>query len=413
MNIHEHQAKDLLRGLGVDVLDGVVCFKPEEAEAAFKKLGTPVCAVKSQIHAGGRGKGKAVEPDKLDQKKYDPKTGTYSGPGIVSDKGVVIVKSAAEAKQAAGNLLGKVLVTKQTGANGKVVKRIYVEAGCKADREYYASVLLDRAVGLPLLMVSPEGGMDIEEVAEKHPEKILKLHFDPREGLWPSQARRAAFFLRLEGDAFKSGVKLLTGLCQACVKLDCAMLEINPLAVAGTRVFCMDAKISFDDNALFRQPKAEELRDLNEEDPNETEAKKHDLSYIALDGNVGCLVNGAGLAMATMDVIKLVGGSPANFLDVGGGASKEKVSAAFKIILNDPKVKAILVNIFGGIMRCDVIAEGVIAAVKEVNLKVPLVVRLEGNQVERGKQLLSESGLPIQTADSLSEAAKKVVAAIR
>ncbi|MCW8132242.1 MAG: ADP-forming succinate--CoA ligase subunit beta [Planctomycetota bacterium] len=413
MNIHEHQAKALLKELGVDVLEGIVCFTPEEAEAAFTKLGTPVCAVKSQIHAGGRGKGKAVAPGKLDASKYDAKTGDYSGPGVTSERGVVIVKSAADAKKTAAGLLGNVLVTKQTGAAGKVVKRIYVEAGCKPDKEFYASVLLDRSVGLPILMISPEGGMDIEEVAEHHPEKILKIHFDPNEGLWPNQASRAAYFLGLTGDAFKSGAKLLRSLCSAYGKLDAAMLEINPLAVAGNRVFCMDAKLSYDDNALFRQKKAEELRDINEEDPNETEAKKYDLSYIALDGSVGCLVNGAGLAMATMDVIKLFGGSPANFLDVGGGASKEKVAAAFKIILNDPKVKAILVNIFGGIMRCDVIAEGVIAAVKEVNLKVPLVVRLEGNQVERGKQLLKDSGLPIQTADSLSEAAQKVVASVK
>jgi len=413
MNIHEHQAKELLKSLGVDVLDGKVCYTPDEAEAAFKALGTPVCVVKSQIHAGGRGKGKAVKPGQVDPSKYDAKTGNYSGPGVTSERGVVLVKSAAEAKQTAANLLGNVLVTKQTGAAGKVVKRIYVEAGCKPDKEYYASVVLDRAVGLPLLMISPEGGMEIEEVAEHSPEKILRMHFDPSEGLWPSQALRAAYFLGLEGDGVKNGAKLLRNLCAAFVKFDCAMLEINPVAVSGTRVFAMDAKLGYDDNALFRQKSAETYRDLNEEDPKETESKKFDLSYIALDGNIGCMVNGAGLAMATMDSIKLFGGFPANFLDVGGGATKEKVTAGFKIILQDPNVKAILVNIFGGIMRCDVIAEGVIAAVKEVNLKVPLVCRLEGNQVERGQQLLRDSGLPIQTADNLADAARKAVASIK
>ena len=413
MNIHEHQAKELLKGLGVDVLAGKVAYTPEEAEKAFTELGTPVAVVKSQIHAGGRGKGKAVDPKQLDQSKYDAHTGVYSGPGVKSERGVVLVKSAADAKTAAANLLGNTLVTKQTGAAGKVVKRLYIEAGCPPDKEFYISMLLDRDVSLPLIMISPAGGMDIEEVAEKHPEKILKIHFDPSEGLWPNQALRAGYFLGLKGEALKSGVKLLRSLAAAFVKLDCAMLEINPLAVSGDRVFAMDAKITYDDNALFRQKAAEGYRDLNEEDAKETEAKKFDLSYIALDGNIGCLVNGAGLAMASMDAIKLFGGMPANFLDVGGGATKEKVTAAFKIILQDPQVKAIMVNIFGGIMRCDVIAEGVIAAVREVNLKVPLVVRLEGNQVERGRQLLIDSKLPIQTADTLADAAKKVVATLK
>ncbi|MCZ7646693.1 MAG: ADP-forming succinate--CoA ligase subunit beta [Planctomycetota bacterium] len=413
MNIHEHQAKELLRSLGVDVLDGRVAFTPEEAARAYAELKSPVAVVKSQIHAGGRGKGKAVEPSRLDPSKYDAKTGVYSGPGIACEKGVVLCKSAAEVEATAKKLLGKVLVTKQTGAQGRKVQRLYVEAGCPPEQEFYAAVLLDRAVGLPLLMISPAGGMDIEEVAEKHPGQILKQHFDPDQGLWPFQARRAAYFLGLKGDAFKSGVKVLTALARAAVKLDVAMLEINPLARSGERVFCMDAKLSYDDNALFRQKQAAEQRDLAEEDSKETEAKKYDLSYIALDGNIGCLVNGAGLAMATMDAIKLFGGEPANFLDVGGGANKEKVAAGFKIILQDPEVKAILVNIFGGIMRCDVIAEGVIAAVKEVNLKVPLVVRLEGNQVERGKQLLKDSGLPIQTASTLSDAAEKVCATLK
>jgi succinyl-CoA synthetase beta subunit len=411
MNIHEYQAKQLLKDLGVDVLDGHVAFTAGEAETAYGKLGTPVVVVKSQIHAGGRGKGKAVVADQYDASKYDPKTGAYEGPGIVSDAGVVLCKSAKEAKEAASNLLGNLLLTRQTGVSGKKVGRVYVEAGCPPEKEFYASVLIDRAVGLPVLMISPAGGMDIEEVATETPEKILKINFHPSEGLWPNQARRAAFFLGLEGKAFKSGVKLLQSLCAAFVKLDCSLLEINPLAVSGDRVFCMDAKLGFDDNALFRQKQSEELRDLDEEDPKETEAKASDLSYIALDGNIGCLVNGAGLAMSTMDAIKLFGGEPANFLDVGGGATKERVSTGFKIILRDPAVKAILVNIFGGIMRCDVIAEGVIAAVKEMDLKVPLVVRLEGNQVARGKQLLAESGLDITPADTLADGAKKAVAA--
>ncbi|GMV79803.1 MAG: succinate--CoA ligase [ADP-forming] subunit beta [Planctomycetota bacterium] len=413
MNIHEHQAKELLRSLGVDVLPGVVAFTPAEAKAAYGTLKSPVVVVKSQIHAGGRGKGKAVAPDKLDATKYDAHTGAYSGPGVTSEKGVLLCKSEADVEKAAAGLLGNVLLTKQTGASGKKVQRLYVEAGCPPEQEFYAAVLLDRAAGLPLLMISPAGGMDIEEVAETHPEKILKQHFDPDQGLWPFQARRAAYFLGLEGEAFKSGAKILTALCRAYVKLDCAMLEINPLARSGDRVFCMDAKLSYDDNALYRQKQSADQRDLAEEDPKETEAKKFDLSYIALEGNIGCLVNGAGLAMGTMDAIKLYGGQPANFLDVGGGATKEKVAAGFKIILSDPEVKAILVNIFGGIMRCDVIAEGVIAAVKEVNLKVPLVVRLEGNQVDRGKQLLKESGLPIQTADTLADAAEKVCASLK
>ncbi len=412
MNIHEHQAKQLLRDLGVDVLDGRVAFTAEEAQEAYSELGTLVAVVKSQIHAGGRGKGKAVIENQYDPTKYDTKTGAYDGPGVASKAGVVLCKSADEVKKAAQNLLGHILLTKQTGASGKKVGRVYVEAGCPPDKEFYASVLIDRNRSLPVLMLSPDGGMDIEEVAAKRPERILKIHFHPSEGLWPHQARRAAFFLGLSGPTFKSGVKLLQGLCSAFVKLDCALLEINPLAVSGDRVFCMDAKLSYDDNALFRQQKSEELRDLSEEDPRETEAKASELSYIALDGNIGCLVNGAGLAMATMDAIKLFGGQPANFLDVGGGATKERVATGFKIILRDPSVKAILVNIFGGIMRCDVIAEGVIAAVREMDLKAPLVVRLEGNQVQRGKQLLQESGLKITTADTLADAAKKAVAAV-
>jgi succinyl-CoA synthetase beta subunit len=400
MNIHEHQAKQLLSKYGVAVPKGKVAFTAAEAESAFVELGTPICAVKSQIHAGGRGKGKVYDPK--DHKK------------LIMEGGVKIAKSAAEAKEYASKLLGNLLVTKQTGETGRVVKRVYVEAGSKIARELYLSIVIDRAVGLPVIMASTEGGMDIEEVAEKHPEKIMKVHFDPREGLWPNQARQIAFFLGLGGDAFKSGVQFLIAMSRAFGELDCSLAEINPLVVTQEgQVIALDAKINFDDNALYRHKDVEELRDLNEEDPNEIEAKKYDLSYIALDGDIGCLVNGAGLAMATMDVIQLYGRQPANFLDVGGGATKEKVTAAFKIILNDPKVKAILVNIFGGIMKCDIIAEGVVAAVREVNLKVPLVVRLEGTNVELGKKILAESGLPIQSASTLSEAAEKVVKAVK
>jgi len=400
MNIHEHQAKELLAKYGVAVPKGKVAYTPAEAEAAYNELGSPICAIKSQIHAGGRGKGKV----------YDPKDRSK----LVMEGGVKIAKSAAEIKDYATKLLGNLLVTKQTGETGRQVKRVYVESGSKIARELYLSIVIDRAVGLPLFMASTEGGMDIEEVAEKHPEKILKIQYDPREGLWRFQALRLAYFLGLKGDEIKSGVSFFISLSKAFTELDCSLLEINPLVVTQEgQVIALDAKINFDDNALYRHKDIEALRDLNEEDPNEIEAKKFDLSYIALDGDIGCLVNGAGLAMATMDVIKLYGRSPANFLDVGGGATKDKVTAAFKIILGDPKVKAILVNIFGGIMKCDTIADGVIAAVKEVNLKVPLVVRLEGTNVELGKKKLAESGLPIQSANTLSEAAQKVVAAVK
>jgi succinyl-CoA synthetase beta subunit len=400
MNIHEHQAKQLLAKYGVNVPKGKVAYTAAEAEAAFNELGAPLCAIKSQIHAGGRGKGKV----------YDPNEKTK----LVMEGGVKLAKSAAEAKDYASKLLGNLLVTKQTGAAGRVVKRVYVESGSKIARELYLSIVVDRTNGLPLIMASTEGGMDIEEVAEKHPEKIFKIHFDPREGLPGFAARKLAFFLQLEGDAFKSGVSFFPKLAKAFVELDCAMLEVNPLVVTqDNQVIALDAKIGLEDNALYRHPEFEELRDLNEEDASEVEAKKYDLSFIALDGDIGCLVNGAGLAMATMDVIKLYGRAPANFLDVGGGATKEKVTAAFKIIINDPKVKAILVNIFGGIMKCDTIAEGIIAAVKEVNLKVPLVVRLEGTNVDLGKKKLADSGLPIQSASTLSEAAQKIVAAVK
>jgi succinyl-CoA synthetase beta subunit len=413
MNLHEHQAKELLKGCGVPVLEGRVAYSPDEAATAFSELRTNLAVIKAQVHAGGRGKGKAVRPKELDPNAYDVKSGMYAGPGIASDRGVVLCHSGREAREAAGKLLGHLLVTKQTGAGGRLVRRVYVESGAQIDRELYAAVLIDRKAALPILMVSPEGGVDIEEVASRTPEKILKLHFDPSVGLWPHQARRAAWFLGLSGDTFKSALATLTKLCEAFVRLDAQLLEINPLGVCGGRLLCLDAKLSFDDNALYRQARAEELRDPNEDNERETAARSHDLSYVALDGTIGCLVNGAGLAMATMDLIKHHGGAPANFLDVGGGATTEKVTAGFQIILQDPHVNAILVNIFGGIMRCDVIAEGVIAAARQTGLKVPLVVRLEGNRVNEGRRLLKESGLALIAADSLSDAAQKAVLASR
>jgi len=413
MNLHEHQAKELLKSCGVPVLEGRVAYSPDEAATAFGELRVPLAVVKAQVHAGGRGKGRAVRPKELDPSAYDAKSGVYAGPGVASDRGVWLCRSSQETREAAGRLLGHLLVTKQTGASGRMVRRVYVEAGVRIDRELYAAVLIDRKAALPVLMVSPEGGMDIEEVAARTPEKILKLHFDPSAGLWPYQARRAAWFLGLAGEAFKSALPTLTRLCEAFVKLDAQLLEVNPLGLCGGRLICLDAKLAFDDNALHRQARAEELRDPNEEDARETAARRHDLSYVALDGNIGCLVNGAGLAMATMDLIKHHGGEPANFLDVGGGATAEKVAAGFQLVLQDPQVRAILVNIFGGIMRCDVIAEGVIAAARQTGLKVPLVVRLEGNRVAEGRRLLKESGLSLIAADSLSDAAEKAVQAAR
>ena len=366
-------------------------------ENVFAQIGAPACAVKSQIHAGGRGKGKV-----------------YDAHGkLVLEGGVKLAATANEARKIAEKLFGHVLVTKQTGPAGRRVQRVYVEAACEIARECYLSIAIDRAAGLPMILASTEGGLEIEEVAARTPEKILRLHFDPREGLWLYQKRRVAHFLGLSGAAFDNGVKLLCAVAKAFCALDCTLLEINPVAVTReNHVIALDAKITFDDNSLYRHKDIEALRDLSEEDPNEVEARKFGLSYIALDGDIGCMVNGAGLAMATMDMIKLYGHQPANFLDVGGGASQEKVTAAFKIILNDKKVKAILINIFGGIMQCDLIAGGVIAAAKEINLKVPLVVRLEGANMELGKQLLAQSGLPIHSASSLAEAAKKVIASL-
>ena len=395
MNIHEYQAKSLLQKFGVAVPRGIPAFTPEEAENAARELGGPVYVVKSQVHAGGRGAGRF---------KDDP-----DGKG-----GVRICKSLDEVKEESRKMLGHILVTKQTGAAGKEVKRLYIEEGCDIARELYLSFLVDRATSWITLMASTEGGMDIEEVAEKTPEKIIMVAIDPAQGLMPYHARKVAFGLGLEGDQVKSAVRFLIAMYKAFTELDASLVEVNPLVVTGAgEVIALDAKMNFDDNALYRHKDLAGMRDEDEEDPMELEAARHELNYIKLDGNIGCMVNGAGLAMATMDIIKLTGGAPANFLDVGGGATKERVTAAFKIILSDPNVKGILVNIFGGIMRCDVIAEGVVAAAREVSLHVPLVVRLEGTNVDLGKKILAESGLPIVSADDLGDAAEKVVAAVK
>lgn len=386
MNIHEYQAKELLKKYGVATLEGHVAFTVDEAVQAAEKLGGPVWVVKSQIHAGGRGKG----------------------------GGVKVVKSIDDVKAEAQRMLGMQLVTHQTGPEGQEVKRLYIEDGCAIAQELYLSLLVDRATSCVTIMASTEGGMEIEEVAESHPEKILKVSVDPAAGIQGHHARRIAFGLGLSGDAFKSCVKFIMAMYNAFIDLDASIVEINPMVVSQDGdVIALDAKMNFDDNALFRQKDVAAMRDEDEEDPQEREATNWELNYVRLDGNIGCMVNGAGLAMSTMDIIKLYGGEPANFLDVGGGATTERVTAAFKIILSDPNVKGILVNIFGGIMRCDVIAEGVIAAAKEVSLNVPLVVRLEGTNVEKGKQMLAGSGLPIITADNLADAAEKVVAATK
>jgi len=395
MNIHEYQAKSLLARYGVAMPRGGVAYTPDEAEKVARDLGGSVWVVKAQIHAGGRGAGHFKE---------DPQ-----GKG-----GVRVVKSTADVKAAAAAMIGKTLVTKQTGPKGKEVKRVYVEEGCDIKRELYLGMLIDRATSRVTIIASTEGGMEIEEVAAKHPEKILKVAIDPATGLQPFHARKIAFGLGLEGKQVGSAVKFVTAMYEAFVGLDCSIVEINPLVVTGAGdVLALDAKINFDDNALFRHKDIEELRDPDEEDPMELEAAKHSLSYVKLDGNIGCMVNGAGLAMATMDIIKLYGGEPANFLDVGGGATRERVTTAFKLILSDPNVEGILVNIFGGIMRCDVIAEGVVAAAREVALNVPLVVRLEGTNVELGKKVLKQSGLKIISADNLADAAEKIVKAVK
>ena len=396
MNIHEYQAKQLLKSFGAPVAEGVAVFAADEAEAAARKLPGPLYVVKSQIHAGGRGKGKFKEF------------------GADAKGGVRLAKSVAEVVANVNEMLGSTLVTKQTGPAGKQVNRLYIEDGADIERELYLSILVDRTVGRVAFVVSTEGGMDIETVAHDTPEKIVTLAIDPQKGVTAEDSARLNAALKLEGAAAQDGARLFPVLYKAFVEKDMSLLEVNPLIVMKDgHLRVLDAKVSFDNNALFRHADVVELRDTSEEDAKEIEASKHDLAYVALDGNIGCMVNGAGLAMATMDIIKLYGAEPANFLDVGGGASKEKVTAAFKIITADPAVKGILVNIFGGIMKCDVIAEGVVAAVREVGLKVPLVVRLEGTNVELGKTILRESGLNVIPADDLDDAARKIVAAVK
>ncbi len=391
MNIHEYQAKTLLEKYGVAVPRGIAAMSVEEAVKAAESLPGPLYVVKSQIHAGGRGAGHFTDKP--------------SGKG-----GVRLCKSAEEVRDAAQAMLGNILVTKQTGAGGKEVQRLYVTDGVDIQKEYYCSVVMDRATSRVTFMVSTEGGMDIEDVAEKTPEKIIRVGIDPATGMMPFHARKLAFGLALSGDALKSATRFFMALYKAFVDLDAAIVEINPMIVTDKNdVMALDAKMTFDDNALFRQKDVAAMRDESEEDEKERQAHEYDLSYVALDGNIGCMVNGAGLAMATMDIIKLYGGEPANFLDVGGGATTEKVTAAFKIILSDKNVKGILVNIFGGIMRCDVIADGIVAAARDVSLDVPLVVRLEGTNVDQGKEILAKSGLPIIAADDLADAARKIV----
>lgn len=386
MNIHEYQAKEIFRQYNVAVPNSKVAFTVEEAVEAAKELGSEITVVKAQIHAGGRGKA----------------------------GGVKIAKNLDEVRQHAEEILGKTLVTHQTGPEGKEVKRLLIEEGCDIQKEYYIGLVLDRSTSRVVLMGSEEGGTEIEEVAEKTPEKIFKEVIDPVTGLNPFQARRLAFNMNIPHDLIGKAVNFMMSLYQVFIEKDCSIAEINPLVTTGDgQVLALDAKLNFDDNALFRQKDILELRDLDEEDPKEIEASKYDLSYIALDGNIGCMVNGAGLAMATMDIIKYYGGEPANFLDVGGGATAEKVTEAFKIILSDPNVKGILVNIFGGIMKCDVIAKGVVEATKQVGLNIPLVVRLEGTNVKEGKEILEKSGLNITPAESMADAAEKIVSLVK
>ena len=386
MNIHEYQAKAVLKSFGVSVPRGGIAFSPDEAVQHAESLGGPVWVVKAQIHAGGRGKG----------------------------GGVKVVKTVDDVRAEADRMLGMTLITHQTGPEGKEVGRVYIEEGSEIDRELYLSILVDRATSKVSFIASTEGGMDIEEVAAETPEKILTVGIDPVAGITDANGQEIAAALKLTGDQVDQCVTLVKNLYKAFVDTDMSLLEINPLVVNGTGdLICLDAKVNFDSNALYRHDDIVELRDLSEEDPAEVEASKYDLSYVKLDGSIGCMVNGAGLAMATMDIIKLYGEEPANFLDVGGGATKEKVTEAFKIILSDSNVKGILVNIFGGIMRCDIIAEGVVAAASELALSVPLVVRLEGTNVEQGKEIMAASGLAIIPADNLEDAAEKIVAAVR
>lgn len=386
MNVHEYQGKEILKQYGVKVPEGRVAFTVEEAVEAAKELGTQVVVVKAQIHAGGRGKA----------------------------GGVKVAKNLDEVRKYAEEILGKVLVTHQTGPEGKEVKRLLIEQGCDIKKEYYIGLVLDRATGRVTMMASEEGGTEIEEVAAHTPEKIFKEVIDPVTGLTAFQARKLAYAINIPTELVNKAVKFMMGLYQAYVEKDCSIAEINPLVVTGDgEVMALDAKLNFDSNALFRHPDVVAMRDLGEEDEKEIEASKYDLSYIALDGNIGCMVNGAGLAMATMDIVKFYGGDPANFLDVGGGATEEKVTEAFKIILRDEKVKGIFVNIFGGIMKCDIIANGVVAAAKQVQLDRPLVVRLEGTNVELGKKILKESGLNIVAAESMADGAEKIVALVK
>ncbi|GGA92181.1 ADP-forming succinate--CoA ligase subunit beta [Ornithinibacillus halotolerans] len=386
MNIHEYQGKEILRTYGVKVPNGYVAYTVDEAVEAAEKLGSSVTVVKAQIHAGGRGKA----------------------------GGVKVAKNLDEVRTYANEILGKTLVTHQTGPEGKEVKRLLIEEGCDIKKEYYVGVVLDRATSRVVMMGSEEGGTEIEEVAAETPEKIFKEVIDPVVGLLPYQARRLAFNMNIPDELLNKAVKFMTGLYQAFVEKDCSIAEINPLVTTGDgEVLALDAKLNFDDNALYRQKDVIEYRDLDEEDEKEIEASKYDLSYVALDGNIGCMVNGAGLAMSTMDIIKHYGGEPANFLDVGGGATAEKVTEAFKIILSDKNVQGIFVNIFGGIMKCDVIAEGVVEATKQVGLNLPLVVRLEGTNVDLGKKILNESGLNIIPADSMADGAEKIVSLVK
>ena len=385
MNIHEYQAKDLFRQYGVRTLEGVVASNPEEAASACKNLGGNIWVVKAQVHAGGRGKG----------------------------GGIVLCRSADEVYEAASNLIGKKLITPQTTSEGVEVRKVYVEEGCNISKELYLGIVLDREKELPVIMASTEGGVEIEEVAHKNPEKILKAHVDPITGLGDWQAREIAFGLGLEGKQIKNCIKFMKELYNLFVDLDCSIVEINPLVVnSDNEIIALDAKINFDSSGLFRHNEIEKLRDTNEEEPLETRANAVGLNYIKLNGEIGCMVNGAGLAMATMDIIKLHGGEPANFLDVGGGADSKQVAEGFKVILSDPEVKAIFVNIFGGIMRCDFIAEGIIEAAKEIDMKIPLIVRLAGTNVELGKKMLSESGLDLIAADDMDDGARKAIAAI-
>lgn len=394
MKIHEYQAKELFRQAGVPVLDGHVARTPDEAAAAFEQLGGSLAVIKAQIHAGGRGKGTITEHPQ--------------------QHGVQLVRSAEETREVAGRLLGNHLVTIQTGQPGQRVNQVFIEQGCDIARELYLGIVLDRETAMPVLMVSSEGGVEIEEVAAETPEKILKEHFDPAIGLESFQVRKICKKLGIEGKTVRAAEAFMKAVCRTYVQLDCAMLEINPLVITGEGgMIALDAKVTFDDNALYRHGELKELRDLSEEDPAEVRAADTGLSYVKLEGNIGCLVNGAGLAMSTMDIIKYHGGQPANFLDVGGGANTEQVTEAFRILLSDPNCKAVLVNIFGGIARCTTIASAIIEAGKQVGFNVPLVVRLEGTEVEEGRKMLAECDIDIITANDLTDAAEKVVAAIQ